>query len=390
MDESGLLADSTHLFRPEVSRELYPCYIPLGPGRVVSRIRPVPPRLLAGRLGIPELHPSYVITPDGVHTDLPLIRIADVPSLNVHLEHDREEAFLAVLACEAIQWPKSLVAMLCGTMRDDVRNMGVGSARKYFYKSILWKRFLTADGPGSISFIILPSELLARVRTAPELLRVSQVSIPLTSASSSELPKLSPIPGFVPHRREPQLQNRRVLEESGYVVTMTSRVYHRPEPSAWGVHNCHASVAIVQLSRGAFSIQVRLTAQYFEIRGPGRSRRENTVQYSVTVAVGRNLTTDSNPYSDSPSSTERESQLYATFFPLQDCDPRSNSDVALQDVLVPFQGTSGPEVTLRILLSEHYPLRTYLLHLDVLDFEVARHDYYELFPESDGADTTAS
>ncbi len=171
---------------------------------------------------------------------------------------------------------------------------------------------------------------------------------------------------------------------------MTSRLYHHPD-WLWrrSVRNCHASVVFVRLSRGAFSVQVRLTALYTEIY-LRRPHPENVVQCSVTVVVGRNLTSG-DPYSDSPSSTEGGTEPLAAFVPLQDRNSRIESDVALHDVRVPFHGTSGPEVTLRIVLTEHYHLRTYLLHLDVLDFEVARRDYCKSqVPESNSADMTAS
>ncbi|RDX41100.1 HET-domain-containing protein [Lentinus brumalis] len=376
--ESGLLADSPDVFLPE-GRNLYIRYY--GPGRVVSTFRAVPPRSLARRLGIPELHPSYAITAHGVHTDLPLIRLADILSFDVHQELGKsEEAYLAVLACEATQYPNSLVAMLC-TIRDDVQKMGDGSARKSVSKSLLCE-------PGdrtsrSRSFVILPSALVERVRNGPELLRVSQVSIPLTSAESSfELPKLSHIPDFIPACRGPQLQNRRVLEESGYVVTVTSRTYI---PSPTSTYNQHASVVFVRLSRDAFSVQVRLVAFFFWGKGRWQSRRD----YIVMVTVGKNLTSG-DPYSESP---EGESEPLATFTFIDHSFDTTESDAALHEVRVPFHGTSGPEVTLRIILTEHYPLRTYLLHLDVLGFEVARRDYYKSqVPERDvdSADTSGT
>ncbi|TFK78221.1 hypothetical protein K466DRAFT_592871 [Polyporus arcularius HHB13444] len=148
---------------------------------------------------------------------------------------------------------------------------------------------------------------------------------------------------------------------------MTSRIYHPP----WTTSG-RASVVFVQISRDAFSVQVKLTVLYRHMRIE-----------RLTVAVGRNLT-GGDPYS---SSTERGSEPLATFYPLRDRVEKTGSDVALQDVRVPFHGTSGPEVTLRIVLSEDYHLRTYLLHLEVLGFEAARRDHLRVL-EGDTAIST--
>ncbi|KAI0708586.1 hypothetical protein C8Q76DRAFT_799832 [Earliella scabrosa] len=80
-----------------------------------STYRPIPHSVLAHRLGISQedlLPPTYVSTPYGIRTHLPLISVADIfPRHTLALSY--QNAYLAILACEPSVMEGCLIAIIC-------------------------------------------------------------------------------------------------------------------------------------------------------------------------------------------------------------------------------------------------------------------------------------
>ncbi|KAI0752616.1 hypothetical protein C8Q80DRAFT_1147293 [Daedaleopsis nitida] len=85
--------------------------------------RPIPHRQLAQRLGIPEtdlLPPTYVSTPYGIRTHLPVVSVSRVLPRSM-LKQSYESWHVAVLACEPSNLEGHLVAVVCCVEHADER-----------------------------------------------------------------------------------------------------------------------------------------------------------------------------------------------------------------------------------------------------------------------------
>ncbi|TFK78134.1 hypothetical protein K466DRAFT_607282 [Polyporus arcularius HHB13444] len=222
------------------------------------------------------------------------------------------------------------------------------------------------------SFVILTPELLQRIRDAPELSSERQISMALTRRSNlKERSDLhTNLPLYWPY--DLQLQNRRILEMSGYVVNITPHI--GTETREWDgcYHDIDYYVVLVTVSRDWFYIQVRITIT-----------DARCGEYDLKVDVGKNLSGD--PCSSSSSSKE---ELLASF---KGENPRSSTStwwdrptIPLKIVReVPMYNHWRDPVTLRILLSYHFQLRAWHLNLDFLHFEMHSVDIWDTTDSED-------
>ena len=191
---------------------------------------------LAHRLGKPGalFHPSYFVTPFGVHMHVPLIPVTDVVKtqyIEVHArpageekEYDPEDLYFAILACEATGSPNSLIAMTCHRVRKDASDPA--GARK----SVQRCRAVMAglDVATFETTFILSQELLASLRDNGNLhVEWTPISIPLLHNQDST-PQLTPMTSWSPPRGPPTWRNIPALQDLGYTVSYAPSPHEFP------------------------------------------------------------------------------------------------------------------------------------------------------------------